>query len=65
MNTLKYMCAVILFTGTAAGVLVSEQSTFAAPMSSGQSMRLQSAGHLNVPIKVGDPIIIKDKKPKK
>jgi hypothetical protein len=65
MNTLKYICAGLLITGMAAGILVSQRCTSAAPMSSGPSTRVQSGEHLNVPIKVGDPIIIKDKKPKK
>lgn len=67
MASLKGVCAAIVLTGgVLSGILVTGQFAMAHGTSDaalGGQLSRRSL-HSNVPIKVGDPIIIKDKKKK-
>ena len=68
MINLNTMCAGLVILGAAyGGAVVPAQAANAAPTATTISTDQQTSGtdKADVPIKVGDPIIIKDKKPKK
>ena len=68
MINLNTMCAGLVILGAAyGGSMVPAQAATADPTTTTVSADQQTSGtdKADVPIKVGDPIIIKDKKPKK
>ena len=66
MINLKTICAGLIILGAAyGGSMVPAQAASADPITTAVSADQQATGtdKADVPIKVGDPIIIKDKKP--
>jgi hypothetical protein len=65
MKSVRLICTAALLTGSAIALGIGGMRPALASTTWTLKTNQPAAPQANVPIKVGDPIIIKDKKPKK